>query len=158
MNRRYPERPFVGVGIVVWRGDEVLLVQRGKPPRLGQWSLPGGMQETGETVNEAARREVMEEANVEIEIIGLVDVVDSIRRDGRNDVEFHYTLVDLAAEWRGGEARPGSDAAAVRWVTLEELGGLGLWSETVRIIRQAAALRPGHAQASSARARKSKRS
>lgn len=148
MNRSYPERPFVGVGVVVWRDDQVLLVRRGKPPRQGQWSLPGGMQEIGETVREAARREVMEEANIEIEVIGLVDVVDSIRRDAKNDVEFHYTLVDLVAEWRAGEPRPGSDAAALRWVALDDIGGLGLWSETVRIIREAAELRRGGKQGS----------
>lgn len=141
MNRSYPERPFVGVGVVVLRDDEVLLVQRGNPPRQGQWSLPGGLQEIGETVYEAARREVMEEANVEIEVIGLVDVIDSIRHDGKNDVEFHYTLIDLAAEWRSGEAQAGSDAAALRWVALSEVDGLGLWSETVRVIGRAAELR-----------------
>lgn len=158
MNRRYPERPIVGVGVVVLRGDEVLLIQRGKPPRLGQWSLPGGMQEIGETVREAGRREVMEEAGVEIDFIGLIDVIDSIRRDGDDGVEFHYTLVDLAAEWLGGEPRAGGDAMGVRWVGLSEVDGLGLWSETVRVIREAAEMRRRGAQASSARATKSSRS
>ncbi len=141
MSRSYPERPFVGVGIVILRGEEVLLIRRGKPPRVGHWSLPGGAQELGETVNEAAVREVMEETGVEIEIIGLVDVVDSIRRDGDGRIEFHYTLVDVAAEWRGGEARPGSDADGVRWVPIAEIDDLGLWSETVRIVKQALDLR-----------------
>lgn len=158
MNRRYPDRPIVGVGVVVLRGEEVLLIQRGKPPRIGQWSLPGGMQELGETVREAGRREVMEEANVEIEILGLIDVIDSIRRDGEDGVEFHYTLVDLAAEWRAGEARAGGDAMGARWVPLAEVDGLGLWSETVRMIREAAAMRAGGAQSPSARATKSSRS
>ena len=143
MSRSYPERPFVGVGVVILRGEEVLLIRRGKPPRVGHWSLPGGAQELGETVNEAAVREVMEETGVEIEIIGLVDVVDSIRRDGDGQVEFHYTLVDLAAEWRSGEARPGSDADGVRWVPIAEIDDLGLWSETVRIVKQARDLRQG---------------
>ena len=137
MSRSYPERPFVGVGVVILRGEEVLLIRRGKPPRVGHWSLPGGAQELGETVNEAALREVLEETGVEIEIIGLVDVVDSIRRDGDGQVEFHYTLVDLAAEWRSGEARSGSDADGVRWVPIAEIDDLGLWSETVRIVKQA---------------------
>ncbi len=145
MERSYPERPFVGVGVVVFRGQEVLLIRRGKPPRKGAWSLPGGVQELGETVHEAGAREVREEAGVEIEILGLVDVVDSIRRDGEGRVEFHYTLVDLAAEWQGGEARPGSDADGTRWVPIEEIGDLGLWSETVRIVNQARDLRRGDA-------------
>jgi ADP-ribose pyrophosphatase YjhB (NUDIX family) len=143
MSRSYPERPFVGIGVVILRGEEVLLIRRAKPPRVGHWSLPGGAQELGETVNEAALREVMEETGVEIEIIGLVDVVDSIRRDGDGQVEFHYTLVDLAAEWLSGEARPGSDADGVRWVPIAEIDDLGLWSETVRIVKQARDLRQG---------------
>ncbi|MBM3489177.1 MAG: NUDIX domain-containing protein [Alphaproteobacteria bacterium] len=139
--RSYPARPFVGVGVVVFQADRVLLIQRGKPPRLGQWSLPGGVQEVGETVHEAARREVREEAGVEIDILGLIDVVDSIRHDNTGRVQFHYTLVDLAAEWRAGEATAGSDAMAARWTALAEIGGLGLWAETVRIVRQGEAMR-----------------
>lgn len=140
MDRHYPDRPFVGVGVVVLRGEEVLLIQRGKPPRQGEWSLPGGMQELGETVREAGVREVMEETGVEIEIVGLIDVFDAVRRDDAGRVHTHYTLVDFAARWRSGEARPGDDAMAARWVPLAELPSLGLWSETVRAIRQATTL------------------
>ena len=74
MSREYPDRPFVGVGVVVWRGDNVLLIQRGKPPRIGAWSLPGGAQELGETVRETAVREVREETGVEIDVTHLIDV------------------------------------------------------------------------------------
>lgn len=139
--RAYPHRPFVGVGAVVFKADRVLLIQRGKPPRLGQWSLPGGVQEVGETVHEAARREVREETGVEIDILGLIDVVDSIRRDADGRVQFHYTLVDFAAEWLAGEAVAGSDAMGARWAPIGEIDGLGLWSETVRIVRQGEAMR-----------------
>ena len=145
MDRHYPDRPFVGVGVVVLRGGEVLLIQRGKPPRRGEWSLPGGMQELGETVREAGLREVLEETGIEIEIVGLVDVFDAVRHDAEGRVRTHYTLVDFAARWRSGEARPGDDAMAVRWVPLDEVASLGLWSETVRAIRQAAALVSGGA-------------
>jgi ADP-ribose pyrophosphatase YjhB (NUDIX family) len=138
MDRRYPERPYVGVGIVVLKGTDVLLAQRGKQPRRGQWSLPGGMQEVGETLHEAARREVMEETGVEIEIVGLIDVIDTIRRDADGRVELHYTLVDYAALWRGGEARAGDDAMGVKWVPVADVPSLGLWSETVRVIQRAA--------------------
>ena len=104
-------------------------------------SLPGGVQELGETAYEAGVREVREETGLEIEILGLIDIVDSIREDDDGRVEFHYTLVELAAEWRSGEARAGSDASGVRWVPLAEVDGLELWSETHRIIREAQALR-----------------
>ena len=141
MSRRYPSRPVVGVGVVIWRGDNVLMVRRGRSPGEGRWSLPGGGQEIGETVFEAARREVREETALDVEVLGLVDVVNSIRRDGDGRVEYHYTLVDVLAEWRAGEAKPLDDAAEVLWVGLDELARLDLWSETERIIRLAHELR-----------------
>ena len=137
-SRQYPERPIVGVGVVVWRGDNVLLARRGKPPRAGDWSLPGGAQKVGETVQEAARREVLEETGLDITVLGLIDVVDSITRDsGDSRIRFHYTLVDLVAESAEGEAVAQDDAAAVGWFHKGEIEGLGLWSETVRIIHLA---------------------
>ncbi len=141
MERSYPDRPFVGVGVVVYKGDEVLLIQRGKPPRSGQWSLPGGVQELGETVRQAAHREVREETSVEIELLGLVDVIDSVRHDAAGKVRFHFTLVDMAAEWRAGEPRAGDDAAAAEWVALDEIEDYLAWSETVRVIREGLSLR-----------------
>ena len=143
MSRLYPDRPIVGIGIVILRGDEVLLIRRGKPPRQGQWSLPGGAQKTGETVFDAARREVREETGLAVEILGLVDVVDSIERDEAGRARYHFTLVDVLAEWRSGEAVAAGDAAEVAWFELDALGGLGLWSETERIIRLAAEKRKG---------------
>ncbi len=141
MPRSYPDRPYVGVGIVVFRGDEVLLVERAKPPIRNRWSIPGGAQEIGETVHEAARRELMEETGVEADLIGLIDVVDSITRDQDSRVQFHYPLVDFAAEWRSGEAAAADDVAAVRWVPLADLEAMGLWTETVRIIRRGQSMR-----------------
>lgn len=136
--RIYLDYPFVGVGAVVWRGDEFLLVRRGKEPRRGEWTIPGGRQDLGETVRETAIREIMEEAHVEIEIAGLVDVVDAINHDDDGRIRFHATLVDFAARWTGGEAKAGSDAMGVGWFRLEDLPGLGLWDETNRIIRESA--------------------
>ena len=141
MSRDYPSRPVVGVGAVVWRDGRVLLIRRGKPPRAGQWSLPGGAQELGETVLEAARREVREETGLELACVELLTVVDSITRDERGAVRWHYTLVDVVAEAAAGEPRPGSDAAEVGWFTPDELDGLGLWAETLRVIRLAAGRR-----------------
>ena len=138
MSRSYPDRPYVGVGVVVLRGDEVLLVQRGKPPKAGDWSIPGGAQNLGETVAEAALREVREETSLEVRLGKRLGVVDSIQRDEAGRVVFHYTLVDFAAHWMAGEAVAGDDAADVAWVRIDELHRHDLWDETVRIIRLAA--------------------
>jgi ADP-ribose pyrophosphatase YjhB (NUDIX family) len=131
----YPNRPLIGVGVVVFKGDEVLLVRRGKPPREGRWSLPGGRQRLGETVRETARREVAEEAGLEVEVTALLDVVDSITRDPAGAIAYHYTLVDFLAEWRAGRAAPGGDAAALAWADPAALEGYALWEETLRLIR-----------------------
>ncbi len=136
--REYPPRPLIGVGIVVWHGERVLLIRRGKPPRVGQWSLPGGAQKLGETVAEAARREVREETGLAVEVGEVLAVVDLIEREGER-VRYHYTLIDFSAEADGPELRPGSDAADARWFGLDQLGELGLWSETLRIIQLARA-------------------
>lgn len=140
-DRRYPTRPMVGVGVVVWKGDDVLLIRRGKPPRRGEWSLPGGLQELGETVAEAAAREVREETGVEITLGPLVDVVDGIRRDEEDRVVTHYTLVDFVAEWRAGEPCAGDDAMDCRWVPADAIESLLRWPETVRVIRLSRKLR-----------------
>ncbi len=136
--RTYPERPIAAVGVVVLKGDRVLLVRRGRAPRKGEWSLPGGAQKLGETVAQAAEREVREETGVEIRLTGLLDVVDSIiasERPGRP--QYHYTLIDLAAEWVSGEPCAATDAAAVAWVPVAEAGDLVGWGETRRILRLA---------------------
>jgi ADP-ribose pyrophosphatase YjhB (NUDIX family) len=139
--RDYPSRPWVGVGIVVWKGDRVLLVRRGRAPRRGEWSIPGGGQDLGETVFEAAIREVLEETGLTICPTGIITVVDSILRAEDDRVRFHYTLVEIAAEWVAGEPVAASDAEAVRWATVEEANALIVWDETRRIIAEAARLR-----------------
>jgi 8-oxo-dGTP diphosphatase len=141
MTRLYPDRPIVGVGAVVWRGDRVLLVRRGKPPRQGQWSLPGGAQQLGETLREAVTREVREETGLELSDLRLLTTVDLVDRDPDGRVRYHYTLVDFTAEAPLGEPVAGDDAAAVAWFALDELPGLGLWTETLRIIEDAACRR-----------------
>lgn len=136
-SREYPSRPFVGVGAVVLKGAEVLLVRRARPPRAGRWSIPGGAQELGETWAEAARREVLEEAGVDIAVTGLLDVIDAITHDDDGRVKLHYTLVDVGAEWLAGTPVGGDDADDARFVPLDRLDDYELWSETLRIIRLA---------------------
>lgn len=135
MSRLYPKRPIVGVGVVVLSGDQVLLVRRAKRPRQGEWSLPGGAQKIGETVFEAGRREVLEETGVTVEVRGLLDVVDSIQPDDMERIRYHFTLVDVLAVWISGEARADTDATEVAWFARAAVPGLGLWSETERMIQ-----------------------
>jgi 8-oxo-dGTP diphosphatase len=142
VSREFPIRPIVGVGVVVWHGERVLLVRRGKPPRVGQWSLPGGAQRLGETLAETARREVKEEAGLELVLGDVVATVDLIERDRQGRIRYHYTLIDFVAEAAGHELHPGSDAADARWFGLAEIEALGLWSETVRVIKLAGERRP----------------
>jgi ADP-ribose pyrophosphatase YjhB (NUDIX family) len=130
----YPNRPLVGVGVVAVKDGRVLLIRRGKPPREGRWSLPGGRQRLGETVRETARRELREETGVEVAVTALLDVVDSITRDDDGAIAYHYTLVDFLAEWRDGEARAGGDAAEAVWADPEDLAPYELWDETLRVI------------------------
>jgi 8-oxo-dGTP diphosphatase len=157
MTREYPDRPLVGVGAVVLRGDHVLLIRRARPPRRGEWSLPGGLQKLGETVFEAAAREVREEAGIDIRPLGIVDVVDMIERDGESAdgrVRWHYTLIDVLAAWSAGEPRAAADAADAIWATLDDVPQLVRWNETVRIVRRAyslwQALEAGSEQAAAA--------
>lgn len=133
-NREYPDRPIVGVGVVLFHKDRVLLIRRGKPPRQGEWSLPGGKQKLGETLKEAARREVLEETGLEMKNIKLIDVVDSINHDAENSILYHYSLVDWMAEYSSGELRPGGDADDARWFEMDRLSDLGLWGQTLEII------------------------
>ena len=139
MTRTYPLRPIVGVGVVVLRDEAVLLVRRAKPPLAGQWSLPGGMQELGETLEEAARREVLEETGLGLAGIQFLATVDLIDLDQDRRVRHHYTLIDFWALAGPETLSAGSDAAEAAFVPRSEVPGLGLWSETRRIIELALA-------------------
>jgi ADP-ribose pyrophosphatase YjhB (NUDIX family) len=126
--------PQIGIGVVLLRGPEVLLIRRGKPPALGAWSLPGGRQELGETAEACARRELLEETGLAVGPLRLVGHVDSIHRDAAGRIEYHYTILDFAGEYVGGEAVAGSDVTAVAWVRAEAFDAYGLWDEARRII------------------------
>ena len=135
-----PRAPVAAAGIVCFRDDEVLLVRRGKPPFEGQWSLPGGRIEWGERAAEAALRELKEETGCDADLIGLIDVVDAVlasRETPDSPPWGHYVLVDYAARWRAGAPIGGDDAREARFFSAPEIDGLGLWSETIRVIAAA---------------------
>jgi len=130
-----PRRPVAAVGVVCLRDNEVLMIQRGRAPLKGHWSLPGGRIEWGERAADAALRELAEETGVEAELLGLIDVVDGLfLGEGESS---HYVLVDYAARWIGGEPVAGDDAARALFVPLDALSPLDLWPETMRIILEA---------------------
>jgi len=143
--REYPQRPLLGVGVVVFCGDTVLLIRRGKPPRVGEWSLPGGAQKVGETVRETAAREVAEETGVTITGLRFLEVIDSITRDATGRVQFHYTLIDFLAEWQSGDLVVAGDADHAEWIPLARLDEIPLWSKTYELIRKAQGLRQPNA-------------
>lgn len=132
------QRPVPTVGVVCLKGDQVLLIKRGTPPRLGQWSLPGGRIEWSETVTEAALRELKEETGVDAELTGLLDVVDGVftsRETG--EVTRHFVMIDYAARWTGGEPVAGDDAADAAFFSRDEAMALVEWDETRRVIAEA---------------------
>ncbi len=130
--------PRIGVGVCVFKSQRILLIRRGKPPRAGEWSLPGGSQELGETVVAAGRREVFEETGIDVAILGVVDVVDLIERtDPGGPPRHHFTLINLVADWRAGEPRAASDALDARWVAMDDLAAYDPWQETLRVARKA---------------------
>ena len=126
MRREYPAAPLPSVGAVVFNGDNVLLVLRGQEPSRCKWSIPGGVMELGETIREAARREVMEECGVEIEAGDVIEVRDAIVRDEAGRIQFHYVLVDLITRYVSGKLTVGSDVKDARWVSKEDLTKLDL--------------------------------
>ena len=119
--RAYLQHPIVSAHAAVFRGDRVLLARRAHEPSQGRWSLPGGAIELGETIHDAARREVREECGVEIEVDRVVDVVDNVIPDESGRVRFHYVIIYLLARYVSGMARPNSDASELRWATQAEL-------------------------------------
>ena len=135
--REYPKRPIVGLGAVVIGTKGLVLIKRGNPPRMGAWSLPGGVQELGETVKEGIIREVKEETGLDVVVLEIIDVVDSINHDIYGQIKYHYTLVDACVVVTGGTLKAGSDALDAQWFSMTEIESLNLWSETNRVIREA---------------------
>jgi 8-oxo-dGTP diphosphatase len=146
VRREYPEAPIVGVGAVVIDGTKVLLVRRGNEPLKGEWSLPGGAVELGETLQQGVVREVLEEAGLVVVPAGIVEVLDRITQDeilqdgASGRIRYHYVLIDFVCHVTGGGLREGSDADEVRWVAHEKLGEYHLAPITVRVIEKAFSL------------------
>jgi 8-oxo-dGTP diphosphatase len=140
-SRRYPERPVVGVGAVLFDAGRVLLVERGRPPQQGKWSLPGGALEIGERLVDALRRELREETSLEVRVLEVVEVFERILRDEQGRPEYHYVLIDYLCEKTGGELRAGDDVRRAEWVERERLGEYDITEGTPAVIEKAFAVR-----------------
>lgn len=136
-NRENPNRPVVGVGAVVIKENKILLIKRGKPPRKGDWSLPGGAIELGETTVEAVKREIKEETGLSITLDNVIDIVDFVEHSSENQIKFHYVLIDYLAFYKEGTLKAGSDADSAEFFSIEDAVEMVNWSETKRIIRKA---------------------
>ncbi len=134
-------RPTVAVLAVTRRGDRLLLAQRRNPPDALKWGFPGGRVEPGETVAEAAQRELAEETGVRGAVRGVLTALDSIHRDADGGLQFHYLLVVMLLDWQAGEGEPATDVAAVAWLTIDDLlrGDRSLSRDAVAVARLALA-------------------
>lgn len=136
MAREYPDNPMVGVGAVIVQYGRVLLIRRGQPPLLGEWSLPGGVLECGETLRDATIREAQEETGLVVETGELLGVYERVVRSDDGRVRYHYVLIDFLCRAVSGALKAGSDAADVRWFGHEELDALKLPSDTLDVIEK----------------------
>ena len=143
MKREYPESPIVGVGGVIFDGASVLLAKRGQEPAKGTWSLPGGAVELGEKVIDALKRAIREEIGIEIQVGGLIRVLDRIIQDEERRIRYHYVIVDYWGWKTSGEPKPGSDTSDICFVPLEEIQKKDIHREVQETILMAAKLREG---------------
>ncbi len=137
MPRRYPSLPIVGVGAVILRGREVLIVRRANPPLQGEWSIPGGVLELGEKLRDGIAREVFEETGLVVEVGPVLDVIDSIFPDPEGRTQYHYVLIDYLCHLRSGTPEAATDVSEIRWVTMDELATLGMKTVTIEVIAKA---------------------
>lgn len=126
IKREYPERPIASVAACVFKGDKILVIKRATPPSQGLWSVPGGMVELGETIQDTARREIQEECGIGIEVGEVFHVANLVVPDEKGLVQFHYVITYILAGYVSGNARPGSDALDIQWATSEELNNLDM--------------------------------
>jgi 8-oxo-dGTP diphosphatase len=136
--RRYPSHPFVGVGALIFDdGAHILLVERGREPLKGYWSIPGGIVETGEQLADGIRREVREETGLEVEILSVFEIFERIIPDAEGKTEYHYVLIDYLCRPISGSLRPASDATRAAWVSQPDLHNYRLTDGTREVIERA---------------------
>ncbi|MGB0035477.1 MAG: NUDIX hydrolase [Candidatus Acidiferrales bacterium] len=135
--REYPERPVVGVGGVVIAGNRALLIRRGSPPLEGQWSIPGGTLEVGETLMEGVRRELAEETGIDVRVLDMIEVFERIFQDPSGRLQYHFVILDYLCEVAGGIAKAGSDVTDVAWVAEPDLAKYTLTPTATRVVRKA---------------------
>ena len=136
-DRSYPVRPVPGVGALIIENDRILLVERGREPLKGYWSLPGGAVETGERLEEALRREVREETGLEVDAVHMVEIFERIMADETGAVKYHYILIDYICRITGGMVQASDDASRAEWFTEDEIGALRITRGTPAVIAKA---------------------
>ena len=139
-SREYPDRPVIGVGGVIIDRGRTVLIRRGTEPLLGEWSIPGGTIEIGETLEEAVRRELREETGLEVRVLELIELFDRIYRDAENKPRFHYVIADYLCGLVGGEPRAGSDVTDMAFAQEEELGKFKLTEKATALLKKAFAM------------------
>ena len=135
MQREYPDRPLVGVGAIIVDHSRVALIRRGHPPLLGEWSIPGGVLELGETLRQGAEREALEETGLVVQTTELLGVFDRVVPDDQQRTVYHYVLIDFLCELISGDLCASGDAAEARWFAPDEIEKLPLAKDTVEVIR-----------------------
>jgi len=136
MARTYPQAPVCAVGAIVFRGDCVLLIQRGKPPAQGKWSIPGGAVRLGETLGDAVIRELREEVEMDVKPLGVGKVVDRIYTDSEGKIMYHYVIIDYVCEAGTGQPQAGSDAKDAGFFEIEKLDQMDMTEGTAAVIRE----------------------
>jgi len=136
MTRPYPETPVCAVGAIIFRGDAVLLIQRGKPPAEGKWSIPGGAVRLGEALEAAVIRELLEEARLEVRPLAVGKVIDRIYTDSEGKIAYHYVIIDYVCEAGPDQPRAGSDASDARFFEIQKLDEIDMTEGTAEVIRE----------------------